>query len=337
MQRLLIAILIASGSAAPVWAADEVENPDWVRRPTPEMLRGVWPTEALKQGKDGRAVISCRVSLQGALYDCKVLSEEPAGLGFGYAAVLMTPQLLMKPLKINGVPQVGTIKIPIKFDVPGRYTGRPGPAAVRPTIAWEQAPSAADIAGSYPRKARDEAVGGMVSLQCRFTYERTLGRCSIMSEEPRGYGFGAAAQEIAKKFVAGPMRPGARPLSDAMVQMPVAFSPEFLKGQGAVVGKPNWVDIPPNEDFQTAFAKPGPASGTVRVALQCVVQQGGSLSGCSVEREEPSGRGYGDAALSLARGFKLSTWTMEGLPVVGGKVNVPLRYEPPAASPPPQP
>jgi hypothetical protein len=41
--------------------------------------------------------------------------------------------------------------------------------------------------------------------------------------------------------------------------------------------------------------------------------------------------GIGQAALALAPTFRLSTWTAEGLPVVGGAINIPLRYEAKAA------
>ncbi|MDB5422618.1 MAG: putative TonB protein, partial [Phenylobacterium sp.] len=67
--------------------------------------------------------------------------------------------------------------------------------------------------------------------------------------------------------------------------------------------------------------------GTVQVMLACVVQQGGGVSDCTVQREQPAGIGVGQAALALATHFRLTTWTAEGLPTVGGTVKIPLRYE----------
>jgi hypothetical protein len=34
-------------------------------------------------------------------------------------------------------------------------------------------------------------------------------------------------------------------------------------------------------------------------------------------------------ALGLADGFKITTWTDQGLPTIGAAVNPPVRYEPP--------
>lgn len=63
------------------------------------------------------------------------------------------------------------------------------------------------------------------------------------------------------------------------------------------------------------------------------MQQGGSVSDCKVVTEDPAGQGVGQAALSLAPHFRLTTWTAEGLPTVGGTINIPLRYEPGKAEP----
>ena len=74
----------------------------------------------------------------------------------------------------------------------------------------------------------------------------------------------------------------------------------------------------------------------MRVRLTCLVGAGGSVSDCRVEQEEPAGQGVGAAALSLTPQFRLTTWTSEGLPTIGGEVAIPLRYEPAKADPPPK-
>ena len=64
------------------------------------------------------------------------------------------------------------------------------------------------------------------------------------------------------------------------------------------------------------------------------VQAGGGVGDCKVVSEDPGGVGLGDAAMALTGAFRLTTWTTEGLPTVGGRVRIPLRYEPGAAAEP---
>ncbi len=73
----------------------------------------------------------------------------------------------------------------------------------------------------------------------------------------------------------------------------------------------------------------------VRVVLDCTVAAGGALSGCTVDREEPAGLGYGQGALAVATKFRVSPWSQDGQPTVGAKLRVPIRYEltPAAAKP----
>src|SRR5262245_12432033 len=115
MRPILLAVAVAlivaptAGSAAIYTAAD------WLKRPTAEMLRAAWPAAAAKKGIGGKTVISCKVSVAGALFDCKVAEETPAGSGFGAAAIAMTPQLLMRPATLDGKPVVSEMNIPFNF------------------------------------------------------------------------------------------------------------------------------------------------------------------------------------------------------------------------------
>ncbi len=44
-----------------------------------------------------------------------------------------------------------------------------------------------------------------------------------------------------------------------------------------------------------------PGSGDGAVTLECVLAEGGALTDCVVISEEPSGQGYGEAALAMSR------------------------------------
>jgi protein TonB len=134
------------------------------------------------------------------------------------------------------------------------------------------------------------------------------------------------------------------PLTDAdgssirgvTTQIAFTFAPEMLGDGQPVIGKPQWTHLPEALDLAASF----PAQATAahvsvgHVTLACDVGPGGHLAGCAVTRQAPDGLGFDKAALALAPSFQVTVWTDEGLPTVGGRITVPIRYEagtPPAA------
>ena len=302
---------------------------DWLRKPTARDLLAVYPRAAFGRAKGGEARLSCLVSVQGALFDCYAQSESPPGLGFGAAAVALTPQFLMRPATLKGQPVISEVRVPIIF---GGIGGAPPPevrvSVLPPTLVWAAAPSYADVAAAYPQKARAARTGGRATLYCRFRDNGELTSCDTIAEEPAGQGFGAAARKLAQKFrapITGPADVHA--LAGAAVQLPVVFDPAMLTPEGSVIGKPQWAASPGAGDVVAAFARTPRNVGTAHVMLSCTVLQGGWTRNCSVMSETPSGQGFGQAALGLSARFRLATWTSEGLPVVGGVINVPIGYD----------
>lgn len=312
--------------------------PSWLKKPTERDLETVWPVEAWKKGEGGKAVISCIVTVQGALRDCLVTSESPAGAHFGDAAVALTPQLLFKPAMLKGQPVPSPVNIPFNFVMPGR----PGPQStfgsrktVSPAMSWLEAPSYADVAAAYPKKARAAKLAGRATEFCDFRPDGRLTGCRTITEQPHGEGFADAARQLVKTFRAPTQTSDGSKISEGSVQLPFTFDPAMLEGE-QVIGKPQWASLPSNAETAAAFAEvTKTVSGTVRVSLGCTVQAGGHVADCKVEREEPAGKGVGQAALALTPHFRVTTWTVEGLPTVGGKIVIPLRFE--GGAPPPAP
>jgi TonB family protein len=183
------------------------------------------------------------------------------------------------------------------------------------------APTAAEMAAAYPAKARSEGVGGGVEMVCTVKASGAVGDCDVIGENPRGYGFGAAAQKLARSVRVDAGQRGAE------VRLPVSFSADVLKPEGMTVKTPKWAALPSVTDLQTTIPKTEGGPNNVRVTLVCMVQAGGSLDGCAVDREEPAGQGFGQAVLALAPKFKVEPWSAEGMPTVGAKVRVPVRYD----------
>lgn len=96
-----------------------VTRPDWVRKPTGGDVARVYPKAALAAGQSGRVTLSCQVNADGTIRDCKVVSENPADLGFGAAALSLTPSFRMRSTTGDGTPVGGaSVRIPLSFTAP---------------------------------------------------------------------------------------------------------------------------------------------------------------------------------------------------------------------------
>lgn len=302
---------------------------DWLRRPTQEELWVLWPAQAAKDGIGGRAVINCLINTRGAAFDCVPVEETPPGKGFGGAAIGLAQQFQFRPAKLHGEPVLSAISVPINWQRSSPQVVGGGRTLVDPAMAWTESPTFDDLAAAYPKKARAARLGGRANVDCQFGHDGRVKNCRTVMEAPSGQGFGRAAEEIAKRFMAPVTRVNNKPISDFGVQIPIVFDPAVLdQAGGPPVGKPTWAALPSLEDTKAAF---GPitksGAGTVRVVLGCKVLMGGGVGDCAVESELPAGQGVAQAAMTLAPHFKLTTWTVEGLPTVGGTVRIPLRYQ----------
>jgi TonB family protein len=99
-----------------------------------------------------------------------------------------------------------------------------------------------------------------------------------------------------------------------------------------VVVNPDWEHRPTAEEA----AKVWPAAATQKgiregkATLKCTVAATGLLEGCRVEGEDPPGAGFGEAALSLSTVMRMKPRTVDGQPVGGAAVTVPVQFSNPA-------
>jgi TonB family protein len=192
-------------------------------------------------------------------------------------------------------------------------------------VEWEVRPSGEDFARHYPPEAMRDGVSGSVVLDCLVRGERTL-QCEILSETPEDAGFGVAALRISEAFIAAPeTRDGARSIG-GRVRLPIRFN---------IAGPP----VPPNARvlprgadlywesgmIQRYYPEAARAAGVEgRVVLDCVINERLRFD-CTVRSEDPSGWGFGQAALDIQSNFFLRLSPGEHSPA-GERRTIPIHF-----------
>lgn len=100
----------------------------------------------------------------------------------------------------------------------------PDPAKPRITNPdWLRKPSPGDVYANFPSKAVAKGKSGYAIIKCSVTVEGLLTACVIRKEAPEGYGFGEAALRMSDRFKMQPKREDGRPISGALVTIPISF------------------------------------------------------------------------------------------------------------------
>ncbi|HYG27558.1 MAG TPA: TonB family protein [Caulobacteraceae bacterium] len=113
MRRIFVlALTLALGAAGGAQASSI-----WQQHPNLQDIKKVYPRAAARNRNTAVVEITCKVNAESRLEDCKVASEQPAGQGFGEAALKLAPKFKLRKT-IDGQPvTVGTeVTAPIKFD-----------------------------------------------------------------------------------------------------------------------------------------------------------------------------------------------------------------------------
>jgi hypothetical protein len=228
----------------------------------------------------------------------------------------MAPQFLMKPAVSDGKPVEAQVTIPLNFSCDygcgGKGDAMRPPRPVLRGLYWTHAPSYQDVAAAYPKGALRKGIGGVASVQCRVTEKLTLGRCSVMTEEPAGSGFGLAAVRLAEKFGDPINPPVSGKTAGSLARVRFSFTPEMAAAT-PTIEHPRWLAKPSDTEVRAAR---GDLQG--KAEIRCHVVDGGALADCRATSDDPTAKGLAEALFPLMPKYRMATWTDEGLPTVGG-------------------
>jgi TonB family protein len=103
-----------------------------------------------------------------------------------------------------------------------------------------------------------------------------------------------------------------------------------------VITNPDWVRMPKGAELVRLYPQEAAVQHVAgRTKALCHVLADGALDACVVLEECPQGYGFGRATLSAAQDFQMRPKTVDGVPVEGGTVVVPIVWRLDASAPPP--
>jgi TonB family protein len=183
------------------------------RSPSKAVGNAAWPVEAAKAGIEGEATAVCEVGAEGVLSTCRVISERPAGQGFGAAVLSLASHWRAKP---KGSRACSAYFHESLISWSWSKIDRQADWAVKP---WP-----GDLADYYPPEAEKARLHGSAVVECALAPTGKPVNCTATYENPAGAGFGAAGAAMAMTFEFKPAKAHKTAVSST-VAIPMNFQP----------------------------------------------------------------------------------------------------------------
>lgn len=113
----------ARAEQAPAATAAEpnIDGLQWLREPTYDEMGFAYPKDAVHLLWNGDVTMRCKLKADGGLTGCKVVSETPANIGFGWATLGLANKFKMPAKNLQGESVAGaTVTIPVSWRIHGQ-------------------------------------------------------------------------------------------------------------------------------------------------------------------------------------------------------------------------
>jgi hypothetical protein len=191
---MLLALFLAAQAAV---APNPIPTVGFVAAPPEEAYEALYPDRAWDARQGGEVKLHCKLEPTGELTSCTVTEEKPAGFGFGDLSLKLVPEFRVGP---GPFPENSHTTIPLSWSVFGSSPSVPSPVPLIRRPVWLKRPTASDYDKYYPNRAARSEVGGRVKMRCTAKADGFMTDCTVLSEEPVGYGFGDASLKVSRFF-----------------------------------------------------------------------------------------------------------------------------------------
>lgn len=130
---------------------------------------------------------------------------------------------------LSGVLEACDVPLEHPLDNPPKTisTEAPTEGEAPPAVAWTRRPSGTDLARFFPNEALRRGINGRATVSCLVQATGRITDCEVISEYPRGAGFGQATVRVLERGLemgasdGGPLPEGA---AGARVEIPLSWS-----------------------------------------------------------------------------------------------------------------
>ena len=196
-----------------------LDNPVWVSAASFDDLAAAYPG---RPGPgEGYAVDHCMVRPDGSLENCQSIKEEPAGHGFGKAALGLAAKFRISA-EVAQTPHKDElwVDIPIRFpnakELADREVSAPSWVQVFDTKAGQKV--------FPPEAAANGVTSGRGVARCNVGQDGALVACAPEGGDPEGQGFSEAAAKLAATMKMNLWSSDGAPVQGAVVRVPIRLN-----------------------------------------------------------------------------------------------------------------